>query len=177
MLFDRDNYKKIFDQHYQSLVVFGNRFLYTVGESEDMVQEVFVDLWENKNDFPNDIALKVFLYKAVRNKCYNIIKHHKVKEKYAQEVKNSIHDDNYFLKQIIEEEIVVQLYKAIEALPKRKVEIIKLSLKGFSNQDIADELEIKLQTVKTMKSQAYKILKEQFQNLEKLILFLCMSSN
>lgn len=172
MLIDKDNYKKIFEQHYQSLVMFANRFLSAVGESEDLVQEVFVDLWENKNEFPNDIALKVFLYKAVRNKCYNIIKHNKVKEKYTQEVKNSIQDDGFFLKQIIEEEIVVQLYKAIETLPERKVEIIKLSLKGYSNQAIADELEVKLQTIKTMKSQAYKILKERFQNLEKLILFL-----
>jgi RNA polymerase sigma factor (sigma-70 family) len=95
-----------------------------------------------------------------------------VKDKYAKNSIQSLEDDNLFLKKIIEEEIVCKLYKAIEILPKRKKEIIKLSLKGFNNSEIAEELDIKLQTVKTLKSQSYNILREQFQELSAIIYFL-----
>ena len=87
----------------------------------------------------------------------------------------SLEDDNLFLKQILEEEIVVQLHQAIEILPERKREILKLSLKGIKNNEIAEILNIKLQTVKTLKSQSYKILRDQFKGIENIVyLFLNM---
>lgn len=168
----RSDLKQIFNTYYEALVQFANRFLFLKDECEDLVQDVFINLWEKENTFPDKISLKVYLYKAVRNKCYNVIKHNKVKNKYAETTIQSLEDDNLFLKQILEEEIVRQLHKAIEILPKRKKEIIKLSLKGLKNDEIAEELDIKLQTVKTLKSQSYKILREQFQELNAIIYFL-----
>ena len=164
--------KLIFDTYYVSLVHYANRFLTITDECEDLVQDVFVNLWEKENTFPDDLSLKIYLYKSVRNKCLNVIKHNKVKNKYAENTLLSLEDDTLFLKQILEEEIVNHLYKAIELLPERKKEIIKLSLKGFKNNEIAVALNLKLQTVKTLKSQAYKILREQFQDLSTTIYFL-----
>ena len=112
--------KRIFDTYYEVLVLYANRFLYPKDECEDLVQDVFVGLWEKENTFPDEISLKVYLYKTVRNKCYNVIKHNKVKNKYAENIVQSLEDDNLFLKQILEEEIVRQLYHAIEVLPLRK---------------------------------------------------------
>lgn len=168
----KSDLKRIFDAYYEALVQYANRFLHPKDECEDLVQDVFVGLWEKENTFPDEISLKVYLYKTVRNKCYNIIKHNKVKNKYAENIVQSLEDDNLFLKQILEEEIVRQLHHAIEVLPPRKKEIIKLSLKGLKNTEIAEELQIKLQTVKTLKSQSYKILREQFQELSTIIYFL-----
>ena len=168
----KDDLKLIFDTYYEALVLYANRFLYSKDECEDLVQDVFVGLWEKENTFPDEISLKVYLYKTVRNKCYNVIKHTKVKNKYAENIVQLLEDDNLFLKQILEEEIVRQLYLAIEVLPQRKKEIIKLSLKGLKNTEIAEELKIKLQTVKTLKSQSYKILREQFQEFSTIIYFL-----
>lgn len=162
----------MFDTYYEALVKFANRFIALTDECEDLVQDVFVGLWEKENAFPDETSLKVFLYKAVRNKCYNVIKHNKVKDKYSESVVISLEDDNLFLEQVLEEEIVRQLYQAIEVLPERKKQIIKLSLKGLKNYEIAEELQIKLQTVKTLKSQSYKILRDQFKELSTIIYFL-----
>ncbi len=163
--------KKLFNEHYRSLVQYSNRFL-SIEEGEDLVQDVFINLWEKQTTFPDELHLKLYLYKAVRNKCYNVIKHNLVKNKYATTAIQSLEDDDLFLKHVLEEDIVSQLYKAIEGLPDRKKEIIKLSLKGLKNTEIAVELGIQLQTVKTLKSQSYKILREQFQDLEAIIYFL-----
>lgn len=159
----------LFEKYYETLVLFANRFLPLRDECEDLVQDAFVRLWEHKTTFPDDISSKVFLYKTVRHKCYNVIKHNKIKDKYAAHVLHSLEDDNSFLKQVLEEEIVRQLHQAIETLPERKKAIIKLSLKGLKNNEIAEELGIKLQTVKTLKSQAYKLLRSQFKELRVVI--------
>lgn len=168
----KSDLKQIFDKYYEALVQYANRFLNPKDECEDLVQDVFVSLWEKENIFPDEVSLKVYLFKTVRNKCYNVIKHNKVKNKYSENIVQSLEDDNLFLKQILEEEIVRQLYHAIEVLPERKKEIIKLSLRGLKNNEIATELNIKLQTVKTLKSQAYKILKMYFPELSTIIFFL-----
>jgi RNA polymerase sigma-70 factor (ECF subfamily) len=168
----KDDLKKIFDTYYKVLVVYASRFLPLKDECEDLVQDIFVDLWEKDAIFPDEISLKVYLYKAARNKCFNVIKHNKVKDKYAEGKIQVLEDDNLFLKQILEEEIVNQLYLAIEVLPNRKKEIIKLSLKGLKNNEIAETLGIKLQTVKTLKSQTYTILRAQFKDLDSVIFFL-----
>lgn len=164
--------KNIFDTYYETLVLYANRFLPLKDECEDIVQDIFVSLWEKEQTFPEEISLKVFLYKATRNKCFNVIKHNKVKNKYVASTIQALEDDNLFLKQILEEEIVRQLHKAIEVLPNRKKEIIKLSLMGLKNNEIAETLGIKLQTVKTLKSQSYKILRVQFKELSTIIYFL-----
>ncbi|WP_188221011.1 RNA polymerase sigma-70 factor [Flavobacterium pokkalii] len=162
----------MFDEYYDALVKYANRFLGLNDECQDLVQDVFVSLWEKENIFPDEISLKIFLYKSVRNKCYDVIKHNKVKDKYAENIVKSIEDDDLFLEEILKEEIVRKLHDAIELLPDRKKEIIKLSLKGFKNNEIADCLEIKLQTVKTLKSQSYKILRDQFLEFDTIIYFL-----
>lgn len=164
--------KKIFDTYYEALVSYAGRFLPLKDECEDLVQDIFVDLWEKNLQFPNSIALKVYLYKVARNKCFNCIKHNLVKDKYAAGNMESLEDDDLFLEQILEEEIVRQLHKAIDVLPERKKEIIKLSLKGFKNTEIAEMLGIQLQTVKTLKSQSLTILRKQFKDLGTVLYFL-----
>ncbi|QTE22559.1 sigma-70 family RNA polymerase sigma factor [Polaribacter cellanae] len=168
----KENFKQIFDDNYEALVLYATRFLPLKETSEDLVQDIFADLWNKEQTFPDNISLKSYLYKVTRNKCYNVIKHYKVKDKHSLNTIKTLHDDNLFFKHILEEEIVKQLYQAIETLSDRKKEIIKLSLKGIKNNEISENLGIKLQTVKTLKSQAYKTLREQFRELENTIYFL-----
>jgi RNA polymerase sigma-70 factor (family 1) len=163
--------ERIFNTYYKTLVVYANRFL-PISECEDLVQDIFVEIWEKDLKFPDEISLKVYLYKSTRNKCFNRIKHQKVKDKYTEGRLPQLEDDDLFLEHVLEEEIIQQLYLAIEKLPDRKKEIIKLSLKGLKTKEISDMLGIKLQTAKTLKSQAYSLLRDQFKGLEILLYIL-----
>ncbi|MEX0315144.1 MAG: RNA polymerase sigma-70 factor [Allomuricauda sp.] len=169
-----DNLKGVFNEYYEPLVSYANNFIPSTDECQDLVQDVFVAIWEKKLKFPDSTSLKVYLYKSVRHKCYNYIKHKQVKDKYAVEAIKTLQDDNLFIKQIVDEEIAKELYDAIDKLSERKKEIIKLSLMGVQNKDIALRLDIKLQTVKTLKSQTYKILREQFKDNVIIISFLSL---
>ncbi|WP_269235562.1 RNA polymerase sigma-70 factor [Flavobacterium flavigenum] len=168
----KSDIKKIFETYYEALVSYSCRFIASSDECEDMVQDIFVDIWEKDLAFPDETSLKVYLYKATRNKCFNFIKHTKVKDRYAANNTQFLQDDSLFLEQVLEEEIVRQLHQAIELLPDRKKEVIKLILIGQKNPEIAETLGIKIQTVKTLKSQAYIILRNQFKDLESFLYFL-----
>ena len=92
--------KGMFDLYYKSILLYANRFLPLKAECEDLIQDVFVYIWEKQIVFPDEISLKIYLYKSTRNKCYNIIKHKRVKDNYVNDVLLSLEDDNLFLKQI-----------------------------------------------------------------------------
>lgn len=112
--------KILFDTYYEALVMYANRFLPLKDECEDVVQDLFVDLWQTENIFSDDISLKAYLYKVTRNKCLNIIKHNNVKNKYSTISLQVLDNDSLFMEQVLEEEITRQLHEAINTLPKRK---------------------------------------------------------
>ncbi|WP_421919905.1 RNA polymerase sigma-70 factor [Marinifilum sp.] len=156
-----DTFRKIFDRYFASLVGFANTFLFNTELSEDLVQEVFMRLWEKQDEYHNDIALKVYLYRAVRNKCLNNIKHEQVKNKYIAESLPKLETEEFFLDQVLSEEVSRLLYMFIAELPKQRQQIIRYSLLGLKNQEIADIMGLTVNTVKSHKLNAYKVLREK----------------
>ncbi|OEK06134.1 hypothetical protein A8C32_19070 [Flavivirga aquatica] len=139
--------------------MFANTFLIDIDECEDIVQNTFLQLWESKLVFPKEIALKSYLYITVKNKCLNKIKHYKVKENYQLQNKKRKEDSVLMEEGIIIQESAKLLHEAITFLSPRKKEIIDLALKGLSNKTISERLSIKIDTVKSLKTKAYKFLK------------------
>ncbi len=133
--------------------------------AEDIVQDSFVYIWENQNDFNDAISTKVFLYRTVKNKCINQIKHQSARNKFEDNQPKDGFDENLFLKKYINEETIRLIYKAIESLPQNCRSIIELSLKGLKNEDIADSLNISVNTVKTHKKTAYKLLRIKLKDI------------
>ncbi|RAV29160.1 sigma-70 family RNA polymerase sigma factor [Sinomicrobium soli] len=171
-MFTRSDIHKVFDKYYSALVLYANRFLPLRNECEDLVQDIFVDLLEKKPVFPDETSLRAYLYKSTRNRCYNHLKHLKVRDKYASHRIQQVEEEASFLQEVMEEEISRQLYQAVESLSGRKREIIMLSLKGLKNSDIALTLGIQLQTVKTIKSSAYRELRALFSHTDVIACFI-----
>ena len=159
---DKSNFKQIFEKYFSGLVGFGNNYVGDVSLSEDLVQEVFVSLWEKQDEYQNETALKVYLYRAVRNKCLNHIKHEQVKKNYQNETLPNLETEEFFLDQVLSEEVSRMLYKFIEELPKQRQQIIRYSLLGLKNPEIAEIMGLKLNTVKSHKLNAYKQIREKF---------------
>src|SRR5690625_7712891 len=78
-------FKVIFLQHYEPLCNFCWRYTRSRAISEDLVQEVFADLWDLKETLDPDKSLKVYLYQAVKNKAYDYLAHRKVVRKYQDD--------------------------------------------------------------------------------------------
>jgi len=158
---DKNVFKKIFDHHFKALCAFGYRYVQDTSVAEDMIQEVFISLWEKRENFNHEKAIKAFLYTSVRNKCLNYLKHKAVHQKHEGNLIYELESEAFFSQHVIEEETFNQLYVEIENLPQSAQKVILLALKGLKNKEIAATLKISENTVKTQKKIAYKKLRNK----------------
>ncbi len=135
--------------------------------SEDMVQEVFIKIWEQKIQYVNFNATKSFLYTSVRNRCLDYLK-----SKYHRSVIQSPDIDfdqmvteEFFHTQLTIIDTYSQLETAIKQLPNKCEQVIRLSLKAYTNKEIAEELSISKNTVKSQKRIAYDKLRHSLGSL------------
>ena len=163
------SFNQFFNEMYNCVCLFANRFLENTIESEDIVQDVFIKLWDNFENFNSAIKIKAYLYSSVRNSCLNHIRHEKVKRKYETSVISKIQSDSFFYEKMVEVESSRLIKEAIEELPPQCKKIMLLNLQGLKNQEIADDLNISINTVKTQKQIAYKILRKKLQSLFELL--------
>ena len=152
-------FKTVFDGLYHSLCLFTNRFLNNLDASEDIVQEAFCALWKHREAMESVIHIKSFLYSVTRNTVLNYIKHQKIRLRYEQSL-HDLEDKTLFEYFIIEEEVERILLKTQENLPPKCKRIFILAIQGKNNDEIAKELNISVNTVKTQKKIAYRTLKD-----------------
>ena len=170
---EKKAFREVFDTYFHALSAFGYKYVPDLPVVEDMVQEAFISFWEKRQDFDHISALKSFLYTSVRNKCLNHIKHQAVRKKHEADLVYELESDHSFTHQVIEEETFNQLLAEIKLLPESAMEIMILALNGLKNQEIADELNISINTVKTQKKIAYSKLKQKLEpRFETLLLSL-----
>ena len=161
-----------FNSNYLRFNSFAFNYLSDKDECEDIVQDVFITFWEQKKTFPNFISAKAYFYTSIRNMCLNRIKHDLVKQKYFQDSQFKIESTEFFLEGILRKEANGIIYDEINKLPLMEKKVLLLSLKEYSNEQIANELKIKINTVKTHKSRAYQVLRRRLGNIVFLLLTL-----
>ncbi len=160
----------VFDRFYIPLCLFAEKFVDSPEQANDIVQDCFVKLWQLRSDFCYLHQVKSFLYTAVRNKALNEVEHRMVVQEYAQSL---IHKESeaFFYNQVIEEETYRILHETVESLPTQTKAVIKCSLEGLSNKEIAVNLAISTETVHTLKKIAYSKLRKSLREHYYLLLF------
>ena len=160
--------KTFFTSFYPSICVFTKKYINETDIIEDIAQETFLVYWEGKKQFDNIKALKGFLYSTARNKCLN---HLKLKSIRDNIVKNELVKEDTLYELVIEEETYRIIHQAIKKLSPQSRRIIELSMQGYKNPEIANELNVSINTIKTLKRNAYKVLRENLKD-QIFILFL-----
>lgn len=171
---DKRAFRELFEHYFNALSAFGYQYVQDPYVVEDMVQEVFISFWEKREDFDHINAVKSYLYTSVRNKCLNHIKHKAVEKKHESSLLYRLESEQYFTANVIEEEVFNRLFSEIKNLPESAREIMLLALNGLKNQEIADELNISVNTVKTQKKISYAKLKESMGPVVNVMLFLLL---
>ncbi|MCU4177756.1 RNA polymerase sigma-70 factor [Carboxylicivirga sp. N1Y90] len=168
------SYNALFKQMYPGLCVFAQQFLVVSADSEDLVQEVFLRFWDKFDNFDSLTAIKAFLFQATRNSCLNLVRHEKIKQQYEAEQIKTVESESYFLKQVLKEETNRIITQSINELPAKYRKVIQLSLKGMVNEEIANNLNLSVNTIKSQKIQAYKLLRTKLQSVFDIIHHLMM---
>lgn len=152
-------FKELFREFHNSLVLFAMGFVEQQDVAEDIVQEVFIVVWERDSRYPTYNALRSFLYNSVKNSCLNYLKHKNVEQKYLASL--GLEDDKEDMDmKIMEEELYRMLFRTIDELPDKCRNIFLLHLDGKRNEEIALLLNLSVLTVKTQKKRAMQYIRE-----------------
>lgn len=150
----------MFRVYYKRLVVWADTFLEDMQLAEDIVQELFITLWEKKRRRTlQSSTLSSFLFVSVRNQCY-----HRLEKKDTLRHTVDLKEVNIAFEEYNEKHdyIITRILNEIEKLPPRSQEImLAVFVDGLKYREVAEKYHISLSTVKTLLGNAVRKLKEQ----------------
>jgi RNA polymerase sigma-70 factor (ECF subfamily) len=156
------------------MIRFAKEYVLSEEDAENIVQDIFVMLWEKRDVLDVKVNLVSYLFVLVKNKCLDFLKHQTIGRAFSQEYivkQQALEELNYIF--FSEEDIEEVLNKAINSLPERCREIfIKSRLEGKKYKEIASELDISVNTVENQMSIALKKMKLLLKDYLPLLLFL-----
>jgi len=167
-------FESIFNSYYEALVGYGRTLLKNTDEAEDIVQQVFIAVWEKREAMEIHTSFRAMLYKAVYNSCLNRIKHEQVRRSYAREVKLSS-ASSFSQEDIQQKELREKIDKAIEQLPEQCGKIFKMSrFEYLKYQEIADKMGLSVKTVENQMGKALKLLRENMKDYLVLLMIIIL---
>jgi RNA polymerase sigma-70 factor (family 1) len=165
---DSQAFEEIFKRYWSRLFLYAYNILKDKEICEDIIQEIFADLWKRRNE--NIITnLSSFLYQSVKYQIFKYFRKKKVIKQYESEF--NYFQSQFSLEDLAEfEELSDKIEELIEELPEKRRLIFRLSrFESLPNKEIAKKLNISLQTVKNEISKGLKYIRESVQNIYMLI--------
>ena len=153
--------KELFNKYYTDLVQYGT-FYVPSSDVEEIVQDLFVFIWENCQTLVISSTLKGYLISSVKNKALNHIRSQKTYESKCLALYEKYRDMVYLEPNYMLWELRDELQKCINNMPEAQRETFKLSrFTPLTNKEIAEKLNVSEKTVEYRLSQALKFLKER----------------
>ncbi len=164
-------FQQLFNSFYSPLCRFAAGYLYDAGSAEEIVQQVFVNLWYKRNSIDPDKAVKTYLFTSVKNRCLNYIRDQKKYRNYYLDVEAELEIPINERDLISESDLEKQVKKAIEKLPEKCREIFLLCrFEDMKYKEVAKKLNISEKTVEAQMSKALKIMREELKDYYFLLL-------
>lgn len=172
---DKNALEALYKNYFVSLCTYAAELTGNIAAAEDIVSELYCFLWEHRKQIIIKESLKSYLFRAVRNRCLNHLKHQKTIQKYITESKSmeaQVDEINLeYLKKNRELEnidISERIIKAVDKLPDQARVIFKLKRQeGRTYDEIAKELNISINTVRKQMSRALTKLRQELADLLK----------
>lgn len=172
----QDGFELVFRTYHQALLSFARKYI-DADDANDVVENVFVRVWQHNQQMANAEHLRAFLYRSVYNGCLDFIKVSKRAEgRYQLIADQAEQSEPAVIQEIIRAEVLAEIYRAINDLPSQCSKVIRMSyLEGMTNSEIAASLDLSEQTVKNHKGRGLKILRDTLSG-EALLLLMVLSN-
>jgi RNA polymerase sigma-70 factor len=166
-------FEELFKRNYQSLCNYCQGIVTEHDKAEDIVQDVFVYLWNNRSSIDIKVSLKHYLYSSVRHGALKVLKRQLMEQRHSPLLTEFI--ENLQHSEYSEEEVVEieQMKKALASLPQQCRNVFLMScVDEKPYKQIAEELNISVNTVKTHITKAYRIIRGNFRNINQILMFI-----
>jgi len=158
---DRNAFTQLYGRYSALLYVYAFKLLGDTDSAKDMVQEIFIAVWDKRDSTDYHISFASYLYTSVRFKFLKAIAHQKVKAVHAENFLSLFDEKTHSTEAYItEKELVAKVESLVAELPPQMARVFMLSrLQHLSNQEVADKLQLSEKTVRNLLSKATAILK------------------
>lgn len=182
---EETRFEDIYLSYFSKMKYFAKEYVISEEDAENIVQDVFVELWENKEMLNMHMNLIAYLFTTIKNKCLNHLRHKlvvqetasKLQEEYTISLRMNLDsleafDNNLFSDQDIEKIIS----RALDTLSEKCRTIFIMSkIESKKQKEIAQELNISINTIETQMGIAYKKLRIELKDYFPILLFiLCL---
>lgn len=155
----KDAFTAFYSSNFRKLILVSDKYVKNTHAAEEIVQDMFLKIWEEREILLNVKAIKPYLYRSVVNASINFLNRQRNIEKHHQKIAEHLTDDDV---EVMDQqnELLVLLYQEIELLPEKCQLVFKLSrLEGLKYKNIALQLGISERTVENHMSNALRILR------------------
>jgi RNA polymerase sigma-70 factor, ECF subfamily len=176
---DLYTFNQLFREQYPALRAYA-AFLVGDHAAEDLVQDLFLYTWENRETITIHTSVKAWLFKSIHNRCLNNLKRTQMLHHNHRQIESGLNEQemlladpekNHIIQKLYMNELRTEINQAIDSLPNKCREVFILSyLEAFKNKQISQELNISVSTVEKHINHALKTLRKTLEHIK--ILFL-----
>jgi RNA polymerase sigma-70 factor, ECF subfamily len=171
---DKHAFRSLYDRYNKKIYFFALRYLGNKADAEELVQSVFVNVWENRASLDAALSVKSYIYKAAVNYIYNYLKRKAIRARFVESelVKGEI-SSNLTYEEVFFHDLERSLNSILGSLPAQQQKIFQLSRnEGKTNNEIATELGLSVRTVENQIYRAMKIIRNYLKEGILLVLIL-----
>lgn len=171
---DSDAFEVLYQKYWLKLYVFARRTTPNAEDAQDLIQDVFAQLWMQKEQIDAAVFSESYLFAIVRNKLLDKIRKQYVREEYVQKILQSSSESDFSTQQtILTNDLNNHIHRAVDVLPEKCREVFQLSrFEQLSVDQIAQKLQISPQTVKNQLSKALQVVRFRLREFATLGLLL-----
>ena len=155
-------FSKLYARYKDELIYSCMQYLKDISEAEDVVQDIFMQVWETRNSINTELSFSGYIHTLARNRILNIYRQFSVHSRFVQHIlDNGNISTNETEDLIIENDYTVLLNKMMDSLSPQQREVFRLSrIEGLSYKEISERLQISVPTVQTHAYLALKKIKD-----------------
>ncbi len=178
MMGDEQSFELLYRRYFVRLCAFANKFLNDPFAAEEVVQDIFLKLWENRFRLLSEESGKSFLFQAVHNKSLNFLAHKQVVNRYSEMIQSVYANPEEFdaHESLMAKELNSSIEVIINSLPPECKKIFLMSRSdGKKHQEIASELNISIKTVETQLNRALKKMRSELSDYIAVLVVILLS--
>jgi len=166
----------VFNTYAPKIHAFALSYLKNKSEAEELLQDVFLKLWEKRDKLDSSKNIKALLFKICINLIYDHIRHRNVHDAYLSYCSQNLPaNDNETWQNIIYRDMLGLLQKIISSMPEQMQRIYRLSKEeGLSNDEISEKLSLSKRTVENQLYRASSLIKKNLSTQESALIGLCI---
>lgn len=162
ILLDEKTFKALFKEWYPVLCRFSMKYVDDPGVAEDLVQEVFVNLWNSKDTIELESGMAAYLYASAKYNCFRYLNKSHQEAKTIGMHLEKLEETSGENEEYLQLKRLKRLYQAVEQLPEKTKQVFRLSkMEGLTYQEISAFLGVSVKTVEKQMSAALKKLRTE----------------